>query len=54
MTFQVVLNWKSFAALGATALALLLARNLTPEQSEKVLTTRVNASKLIDVSDDED
>ncbi len=54
MTCQLILNWKSFAALGGAVLAVILGRNLTPDQSERVLTAMVNAMTLVDVSNDED
>lgn len=54
MTCQLILNWKSFAALGGAVTAVILALKLTPDQSERVLTSMVSATQLIDVSDDDD
>ena len=54
MTCQLVLNWKSFAALGLSVVSIILALNLNSDQSERVLTSMVNATQLIDVSDDDD
>lgn len=37
MTFQLNLNWKSFAALGATLVAYTLAKRIPAEQTANVL-----------------
>ena len=37
MTFQLILNWKSFAALGAALIGYTLAKRVLAEQTANVL-----------------
>ncbi len=50
MTCQLILNWKSFAALGVAVTAVILALKVTPEQAERVLTAMVNATQHVSIS----
>ena len=54
MTCQLILNWKSFAAMGVAVTAIILATKLMPDQSERVLTFMVDTFRKVNVSDDED
>lgn len=47
MTCQLILNWKSFAALGATAIGIILAKKLMPEQATVVLNNLFDTSKAV-------
>lgn len=54
MTCQLTLNWKSFAALGATVIGAILAWKLTPDQSERVLTKAVDTVEAVIISRNND
>lgn len=49
MDVKVVLNWKSFLALGVSATALVLACKLDPAAAERVSTHAVDASRELAV-----
>ena len=52
MMFQLVFNWKTFAAIGGSLVAVILARKLTSDQSERVLTSMVGAARYVSGADD--
>ena len=47
MTCQLILNWKSFAALGAAAVAWVLAKRVPPEQAANVLNNLFSAAEVV-------
>ncbi len=52
MMFQVVFNWKTFAAIGGSLVAVILARKLTSYQSERVLTSMVGTVRYVSLGRD--
>ena len=47
MTCQLILDWKSFAALGVSAIGIILAQKLMPEQATVVLNTLFDTSSAV-------
>lgn len=47
MTCQLNINWKSFAALGVSAVGVILAMKLTPEQATVVLNNMIDTSRAV-------
>lgn len=45
MNCSITLDWKSFVALGATALGIVCVCKFSPDASERVLTRVVDACK---------
>lgn len=50
MDLKVVLDWKSFAALGASVVAAILAIKLDSDAAERVSTHAVDAGKELAVA----
>lgn len=45
MNFTVTLNWKSFAAMGLSAIGIIFALKMDPEQAKEVSIHTVDACK---------
>ena len=49
MSFSVILDWKSFAALGLSAIGIILAMKMDSDQATEVSTSAVEACKEIGI-----
>jgi hypothetical protein len=54
MTCQLVLNWKSFAIIGASVIGTILAKKVNPEQAANVLNRLFDTSKAVITGNSED
>ena len=51
MNFNVTIDWKSFLAIGATAVGIILAVKLDSESTEKVLIQGIDACAELAVAE---